>query len=84
MNAEYPGGTDMLTIQDMHDAIASALERAKKSQNTADLSELQQLAGYLMRPAHQHEDKDTEYRFRLLAAAAATAREAIMHQRGDD
>ncbi len=74
----------MLTIQDMHDSIANAIERAKKSQNTADLSELQQLAGYLMRPAHLNDDKDTEYRFRVLAASAANTREAILRQRGDD
>ena len=74
----------MLTIQDMHDSIASALERAKKSQNVADLSELQQLAGYLMRPAHMKDDKDTEYRFRVLAANAANLREAIVRKRGQD
>ena len=74
----------MLTIQDMHDAIASAIERAKTTENVADLSELQQLAGYLMRPAHLKDDKDTERRFRLLAANAANTREAILRKRGHD
>ena len=74
----------MLTIQAMHDAIASAVERAKTSQNVADLSELQQLAGYLMRPANLNDDKDTEYRFRVLAASAANIREAILRKRGHD
>ena len=74
----------MLTVQDMHDAIAAAVERARQDDNIADLSELQQLAGYLMRPAHMHEDKETEYAFRLLAANAANAREAILRRRGDD
>jgi hypothetical protein len=74
----------MLTVQNMHDAIAAAVERARQDDNIADLSELQQLAGYLMRPAHTHEDKETEYAFRLLAANAANAREAIMRRRGDD
>ncbi len=74
----------MLTIQAMYDSIASAVERAKTSQNVADLSELQQLAGYLMRPAHLNDDKDTEYRFRVLAAKAANLREAILRKRGQD
>lgn len=73
----------MLTIQDIHDAIAAAIERAKRDENVADLSEMQQLAGYLMRPAHAKDDKDTEYRFRVLAANAANIREAIL-KRGDD
>lgn len=74
----------MLRIQDMHDAIAAAIERAKRDDNIADLTEMQQLAGYLMRPANLKDDKETEHRFRVLAANAANLREAILRRRGDD
>lgn len=74
----------MLTIQNMHDAINTAIERARRDENVADLMELQQLAGYLMRPADAVGDKATEKQFRILAAHAANYREDIMKQRGDE
>lgn len=74
----------MLTVQNMYDAIASAIQRANKENNVADLMELQQLAGYLMRPADAVGDKATEKQFRILAAHAANHREAIMKRRDDE
>jgi len=70
----------MLTVQHMHDAIEAAIQRAESSRNVADLSELQQLAGYLMRPANAAKDKETERMFRILAARAANLREDILEQ----
>lgn len=68
----------MLTVQHMHDAIEAAIQRAERDANAADLMELQQLAGYLMRPAHAAGDGDTERAFRVLAANAANIRERIL------
>ena len=70
----------MLTVQDMHDAIQAAIQRAERDRNTADLMELQQLAGYLMRPAHAANDSETERAFRILAANAANIRERILQE----
>ena len=74
----------MLSIETMHDALETAIERAKRNDDITDLRELQHLAGYLMRPAAMKEDKETEKRFRILAASAANIRETIMRRRGDD
>ncbi len=74
----------MMTIDDMYNAITAAVQRAEQSQNTADLMELQMLAGYLMRPAESVGDGETARRFQLLAAKTANIREDIMKQRGED
>lgn len=72
----------MLTVDAIHAAITAAMQRAQTSDNTADLSELQLLAGYLMNPAEHVGDSATARRFQLLAAQIANLREAI--ERRDD
>ena len=70
----------MMTIDDMYDAIVAAVQRAEASDNTADLQELQLLAGYLMRPAEHVGDEATARRFQLLAAKVANVREEILQR----
>jgi len=73
----------MLTIDQVYDAVLAASERAKASDNTADLMELQLLAGYLMRPAEHVGDAATARRFQILASQLANAQEAIRRRHED-
>lgn len=75
----------MIDLNTIHDAIAQQLDQAKASRNAANLTNLQTIAGFLMKPADMNNDRDTTYKFRVLAAKAANLREELnRRQRGDD
>lgn len=73
----------MLSVDAIYDAVSAAMQRAAADDNTADLTEMQLLAAYLMRPAEAIGDAETARRFQLLAANAANAREEIERRRDE-
>ncbi|MBM7842339.1 hypothetical protein [Herpetosiphon giganteus] len=70
----------MLTIELIQQHVREAIAQAIEAKNPAELAHLQQMAGLLMKPAHLHNDQETEYAFRVLAAKAANAREALLQK----
>ncbi|XSG73239.1 hypothetical protein ACP8Y2_13715 [Herpetosiphon llansteffanensis] len=70
----------MLTIESIQQHIREAIAQAIEAKNPAELAHLQQMAGLLMKPANLHNDQEAEYAFRVLAAKAANAREALLQK----
>ncbi|MCA0352908.1 MAG: hypothetical protein LCH85_13000 [Chloroflexi bacterium] len=73
----------MLTIEFIQQHLRQAIAQAIEAKNPAELAHLQQMAGLLMKPAHLHNDSETEYALRLLAAKAANARETLLKKEDD-
>lgn len=74
----------MIDLNTVHDAIADAIDQAKARKNSSSLADLQVIAGYLMKPADDAGDKETTFKFRVLAAKAANIREELGRSRDDD
>lgn len=67
----------MLTIDQVIEYFEQVIAEDRLSGDAINLKHVQTAAGLLMSAAQAYNDKETAYRFRLLAAQAANKREEI-------
>lgn len=70
----------MLTLDQIIEYTQRVIAEDRLSGNRAGLRNTQLAAGFLMAAANANGDKDTAYRFRLLAAEAANKNEELSGQ----
>jgi hypothetical protein len=70
----------MLTVEQIIEYIEHTIAEDRLTGEIVNLKQLQTTAGILMLAAEKHGDKQTAYRFRVLAAQAANKREELESQ----